>query len=312
MKKRILITGGSGTIGTALTKRLLLDGNIVCVFDNDENGLFNLENKIDKRFKDKVRFFLGDIRDLDRLDIACNKVESIFHCAALKHVMLNEYNPIEAVKTNVDGVSNVILAALRNKVERVVFTSSDKAVNPTSTMGTTKLLGERLITSANNLVGDSPTRFSSVRFGNVFNSRGSVIEIFRNQIKNRLPVTITHEDMSRFFLTTDDAVDLCILTERRMKGAEIFIKNMGSFKITDLALAMYKDIKNVKFDYVGLKPGEKIYEELITDQEAVRAYSKDDIIIVLPDTVESMPANLIHSYNEIKSSYSFYNNARTP
>ena len=177
-KKRYLITGAGGTVGVALLEKLLKRKNlIVCVFDSDEQRLFNISEKF-SNLKDRLNLFLGDIRDKERLYLAMENVEVVFHCAALKHVSINEYNPFEVKKTNIDGVENIIECSIKQKVKKVIFTSSDKAVNPTNLMGISKMMGERMFLSSNNRVGNNPTVFSCVRFGNVINSSGSVKPLF--------------------------------------------------------------------------------------------------------------------------------------
>jgi UDP-N-acetylglucosamine 4,6-dehydratase/5-epimerase len=281
-KKRYLITGAGGTIGSALLEKLLKKkDNIVCAFDSDEERLFNISQKYSK-FNKKINLFLGNVRDKERLSIAMETVDIVFHCAALKHVSLNEYNPFEVKKTNIDGVENIVECAIKKKVKKVIFTSSDKAVNPTNIMGISKMMGERLILSSNNRIGKNPTKFASVRFGNVLNSSGSILQIFRQQISKNHPLTITDKKMTRFFIDLDSAIELCFYAEKNMVGGEIYIKNMASINIHDLAIAFAKE-KNPSIKYIGLKIGEKLYEELFTIEEAKRAYKYKGYICVLPD-----------------------------
>lgn len=291
---RVLVTGACGSIGSAIINKLLINGNTVCAFDQSEDGLFKLDST--HKGNNLLKLFIGSVRDEKRLNRSMEGVDVVFHCAALKHVYLSEYNPFEAVGTNIYGVNNVISAALHNNVKKVVFTSSDKAVNPTSTMGTTKLLGERLISSANNFHGKHKTIFSSVRFGNVLNTNGSVLQIFKEQIKSNQPLTITSKDMTRFFISLQGAVDLCFEAVNEMVGGEIFVKSMGSCSIISLAKAYNT---NTLFDYkiVGLKPGEKLYEELVTEQEAVRTVKVDNTYIILPETIDYLPDELQSQYH---------------
>ena len=284
-KKRYLITGAGGTIGSALVDRLIKDKNIiVCAFDSDEERLFNISQKYPN--SNQINLFLGDIRDKDRLSIAMERVDTVFHCAALKHVSLNEYNPFEVKKTNIDGIENVIETSIKKKIKRVVFTSSDKAVNPTNIMGVSKMMGERLVLSSNNRIGKNPTIFSSVRFGNVLDSSGSILQIFRKQIFNKNPLTVTDKRMTRFFINLDTAVELCLYAEKNMVGGEIYIKNMASINITDLAKAFSKNSKPL-INYIGTKIGEKLYESLITNEEAKRAYMYNGYICVVPESLKS-------------------------
>jgi UDP-N-acetylglucosamine 4,6-dehydratase/5-epimerase len=295
-KSRIAITGACGSIGKSLVKRLLNEGHTVCAFDNNEDGLFKLDQYLKDDFGNRLKLFMGDIRDLDRLVKAFYDVDVVFHCAALKHVYLSEYNPFEVTKTNLIGVNNVIEAALIENVNTVIFTSSDKAVNPTSTMGATKLLGERLFTSANHYIGKKETKFASVRFGNVLNTNGSILQIFKDQLSRNIPLTITSKEMTRFFITMDQAIDLCIKAAKLTIGGEIFIMNMGSCSIINLAKAIKK---NEKFEYeiIGPKSGEKLFEELVTETEVERTINFDDLSIVIPDTLDMMPSNIVKNYN---------------
>lgn len=284
--KTVLITGGTGTIGRGLIEKLLaFKPEVVRVIDSSENALFNLHQEYGNR--GDIRYFLGDIRDRDRLQRAMEDVDIVFHTAALKHVFLCEYNPFEAVKTNVIGTQNVIKSALYNKVDKVIFTSSDKAVNPGNTMGASKLLAEKLIVSANYYKGTSGTRFSAVRFGNVMGSSGSVIPTFLDQIKQKKPLTITHTDMTRFVISQNEALDLLIEATQLTQGGEIFIMKMPVVNIQDLAEAMFGLIstggKNrMKTKIVGAKAGEKLYEELTTEEETARTLETENLYIVLP------------------------------
>jgi UDP-N-acetylglucosamine 4,6-dehydratase len=294
---RILVTGACGSVGSALVKRLILQGHTVCAYDQSEDGLFHLDQLYRTSAQGKLRTFLGNIRDLPRLKRAFESVDVVYHCAALKHVYLSEYNPFESVQTNIDGVNNVIAAAMDVDVEKVVFTSSDKAVNPSSTMGATKLLGERLITAANYYRGTHKTRFSCVRFGNVLNSNGSVLQVFRMQLQNNLPLTITSLEMTRFFLTLEDAVDLCITASEKMVGGEIFVRSMGCCNIMTIAKALAGD-ESFNYTVIGPKPGEKLYEELVTETEAFRTVYDDHLFIVKPDSLELLPQRIAEGYQQ--------------
>jgi len=275
--KRILVTGACGTIGSELVSQLLENSDTpieVIGIDNNETELFFLEQRFlgDKRFI----AFLADIRDRDKL---CRKMEGIdivFHAAAYKHVILCERSPFEAVQTNITGAQNVIYSASQNNVEKVIFTSSDKAVNPTSVMGTSKLMGERLMTAANsNIIDSKGPIFASTRFGNVLGSRGSVIPIFREQIKNGGPVTVTDKTMTRFIMSIAEAVKLVIDSAKLARGGEVFITKMPVIRILDLAQVMIRELAPVfghesdmiQIDFIGTKPGEKMYEELLTSSE---------------------------------------------
>jgi UDP-N-acetylglucosamine 4,6-dehydratase/5-epimerase len=263
--KDILVTGGCGSIGTEIVKQLLnYNPKRVKIFDNNESSLFYLQQELKS---EKIRILVGDIRDKDRLRFAVHGSEIVFHAAALKHVPLCEYNPFEAVCTNVLGTQNLIEVARLENVKKVISISTDKAVNPINTMGATKLLAEKLILTGE--LGDNcVTRFSCVRFGNVLNSAGSVIPIFRKQIKNGRPVTITSDEMVRFFMSMQQAVSLVLRTAHFMKGKEIFILKMKKLRIKDLAEVMIEKMKsNTKIITMGIRKGEKIDEALVTEEE---------------------------------------------
>ena len=295
--KKILVTGGAGSIGSGLVWKLLEHRpTVVRVFDHDETRLVKLKQWMGER--DNVRYLVGDVKDRDRLKYAVEGIDIIFHAAALKHVEGCEYNPFEAVKTNVIGTQNVIDVAIQEEVERVVFTSSDKAVNPTNVMGATKLLCERLITAANYYKGARKSIFSSVRFGNVVGSSGSVIPVFLGQIKRGGPVTLTDPNMTRFIMSEDQALELLIKATELARGGEIFIFKMRAIRIFDLAQVMIEKFaegfghrrEGIEVKMIGKKPGEKLYEELMTESEAERALETDEMFIVLPEMRELLSA----------------------
>ena len=296
--KRILVTGACGTIGSQIAKKFLDLGAIVCAFDISENGLFSLQKTCGEKDKKKLKIFLGSIRNKDRLNKAMQKVDYVIHCAALKHVEISEYNPFESVLTNIEGVQNVIDAALFNNVKKVLFTSSDKAVNPTSVMGTTKLMGEKLIIAANNYTGEKPTRFASVRFGNVLDSSGSVLRVFKKQLIEKKPLTITSKNMTRYFINIEQAINLCIFSIREMLGGEVFFPKMKSFNVINLAKAISK---NNNPDIIFTKPGlgEKLYEELVTENEILRTVSFRSYYVVVPEMNENSP----NFFRKIKKKY---------
>lgn len=286
--KNILITGGTGTIGKALLNKLLnLDVKHVYIFSRDEQKqeaeLYNLKHN------PKVSFIIGDIRNYHSIDSAIRGMDIVFHIAAMKIVSICENNPYEAFVTNIIGTENVIRSASLNGVEKVVFTSSDKAANPTTVMGVGKLYSERLITHAN-FINSNKTIFSSVRFGNVLGSRGCVLDLFKEQIKNQDYVTVTDPAMTRFICTIDDAVDLMMETAERAVGGEIFIKKMPSIRIIDLAEVLIqhlapilsKDPKSIKVHFIGKQPSEKLFEELVTAHEAERSLEFENYYCILP------------------------------
>ncbi len=290
MKKELpttLITGSCGTIGSALVEYLRtnkLAGKIICM-DNNENNVFMQDQKYINDSSTQV--LLGDVRDLDRLKHVMQQVDIVYHTAALKHVYINELSPMEAVSSNISGVSNIIAAAKDNKIKKVIFTSSDKAVNPTNVMGTTKLMGERLISAAN-LNNPGKTIFISTRFGNVLGSSGSVITVFKQQLQYGQDITLTDERMTRFVMSIEQAVELVVNSARIGKGGEVFVTKMPVISIKDLAEVMLKEHINnkstnkPKIKIIGSKPGEKLYEELMSEEEMNRSVELKNYFSVLP------------------------------
>jgi FlaA1/EpsC-like NDP-sugar epimerase len=308
MEKRVLVTGACGTVGRELVSQLLEKhqaGELIGL-DNNESELFFLEQKFSEY--SNAQFFLADIRDRDKLSRNMKDMDVVFHAAAFKHVILCERSPFEAVRTNIIGVQNVISAACENQVERVIFTSSDKAVNPTNVMGTSKLMGERLMTAANsNLRGNGPF-FASTRFGNVLGSRGSVIPIFREQIRKGGPLTLTDPDMTRFIMSIKEAVRLVIESADLARGGEVFITKMPVIRILDLAEVMIRELaplyghqaENVEIDIIGTKPGEKMYEELMNYEETRRTWELDRYFVVLP-AFRSSYRDTVYEYQDLVS-----------
>jgi UDP-N-acetylglucosamine 4,6-dehydratase/5-epimerase len=292
--KVMLVTGGAGSIGSEITKKVLeYNPAVIRVLDNNETALFELEEELNS---DKLRVFYGDVRDKDRLKRAFDNVDIIFHAGALKHVPLCEFNPFDAVKTNIIGTQNVLDVAMDRDVEKVIFVSTDKAVNPINVMGATKLLAERLTISANHYTGDKETVFSCVRFGNVLNSRGSVIPVFKNQIKNGGPVKITDKDMTRFIMGIPEAVELILKAGQKADGGEIFILKMPATNIMDLAEVMIENLANIYnhkpeeigVEIIGKRVGEKMYEELMTADESLYAIDDGELFILNSDNQENL------------------------
>jgi FlaA1/EpsC-like NDP-sugar epimerase len=234
------------------------------------------------------------VRDSDRLERAMENIDIVIHTAAMKHVDVCEYNPFEAVKTNVLGIQNIVDTAIDASVQRVVFTSSDKAVDPANTMGTTKLLGERLLTAGNKHSGRSDLRFTSVRFGNILNSSQSVVPLFDKQIREGGPVTLTDTQMTRFFLTYDDVFDLITQAIEKTEGGEVFVYKMPAIRIEDLAEAMIEvfapqydhDPNDIDIEIIGRRPGETFHEEIMTERETNRAYENDTLYAIRPEANE--------------------------
>lgn len=287
--KTILITGGTGSFGKAFTEAILQKYNPkkVIIFSRDEFKQFEMDNMFKKRFPtevyNKLRFFIGDVRDKDRLYRACKDVDYIIHAAALKQVPACEYNPFEAIKTNIHGAQNVIDAALDCGVKRVIALSTDKAVNPINLYGGTKLVSDKLFCAANSYSGVAETRFSVVRYGNVAGSRGSVIPYFKQLIdKGERELPITDARMTRFWMTLDDAVNLVFTAIDEATGGEIFVFKNPSFKITDLAEALNPN-GNVKV--IGIREGEKIHECMITKDDSRTTYEYKNYYIIYPQYV---------------------------
>jgi Polysaccharide biosynthesis protein. len=301
--KSILITGGTGTIGSHLIDELLKqDPKVIRIFSRDEYKQYIMQQKYDGN--SKLRFLLGDVREKQRLMRAMEGIDIVFHTAALKHVPACEYNPFEAVKTNVLGTQNVIECALELNCERVIYTSSDKSINPTNTMGATKLLAERLISAADYHKGKSRTIFCAVRFGNVMGSRGSVIPLFKDQILKDKCITVTHPDMTRFMMSINEAIRLTMLAAEKAQGGEIFILKMPVIKLNDLAESVIELMADkysipkteIKIKYIGLRPGEKMYEELMTKVEAKNAKEFKEMFAIQPIT-----SGIIHEYEGAKN-----------
>ena len=291
-KKIILVTGACGTIGSHLIDFLLnskeYDCKEVIGIDNDENGLFFLDQKY--LSNSKVNFRFVDIRDKDAVFNILAGVNYVFHTAALKHVIISEITPEQAIQTNIIGLENIINASQYHSVEKVIFTSSDKAVNPTNVMGTSKLMGEKLITAANLKNRKSKTIFSSTRFGNVLGSNGSVVPIFHNQIKYSQFITVTDRKMTRFIMSIAEAVKLVVKSSFIAKGGEVFVIKMPAVSIYDLGISMIEELadkynkkpKDFKVKFIGTKPGEKMYEELMSDEECRRTIELDSFFTILP------------------------------
>lgn len=273
----VLVTGGTGSFGGNFVRRLLKDHKPkkVVVFSRDELKQSDLARELDDR---RLRFLLGDIRDLPRLQRAFDGIDVVVHSAALKQVPATEYNPFEAVKTNVIGAENIINAAIDNGVRRVVALSTDKAVNPANLYGATKLCMERLFIAGNIYAAGKKTRFCVVRYGNVLGSRGSVLPLYRaRRASGRLPITDTR--MTRFWITLDQSVDTVVFAAEKMHGGEIFVPKLPSMKMTSLARVLAPECR---LDVVGVRPGEKIHEALLTDDEVARTVDVGRCYVVKP------------------------------
>lgn len=308
--KKIFITGACGTVGSELVRLLLTDPSYkpaeVVAIDNNESQLFFLDQQYlnDPR----AHFFVGDVRDSENLKRMIKGIDVVFHVAALKHVVLCERSPLEALQTNIHGVQNVISAAMENNVEKVIFTSSDKAVNPTNVMGTSKLMGERLMTAANSNSRDGGCIYASTRFGNVMGSNGSVVPIFRRQIAKGGPVTLTHNEMTRFVMSIEEATRLVIDSAAVAQGGEVFITKMPVIRIRDLAEVMIQELapiygfnpNGIEIIEIGTKPGEKLYEELMSDEETRRAVELKSYFSILP-AFRGLYSDIAYDYHDVLS-----------
>ncbi|WP_080843993.1 SDR family NAD(P)-dependent oxidoreductase [Cytobacillus gottheilii] len=286
--KKILIIGGTGTIGQYLTKELLLQGpNVIRIFSRDEYKQFEMQQELQEHHN--IRFLIGDVRDEKRLSRAMEDIDYVFHLAAMKHVPACEYNPFEAVQTNVLGTQNVIQAALEAGVKKVLFTSTDKAIAPTNTYGATKLTAEKLISATEFQKGPKDTVFCSVRFGNVMGSRGSVIPLFKKQILIDKKVNVTDLAMLRYMMTPSQAISLILKANEMAVGGEVFVLKMPVIKLKDLVEVLIEGVRKkhslndtVQIKEVGLRPGEKMYEQLMTEDEAKIALETEELFILLP------------------------------
>lgn len=287
--KTILVTGGTGSIGSEIVRQLLkYEPKAIRIFSRGEEKQFFMQQELSAY--SNLRFLIGDIRDSQRIDFACRDVDIIFHAAAMKHVPASEYNPMEAVKTNVMGTQNIIDAAIKNEVKNFVGISTDKVVSPTNTMGATKLLSEKLIIAANQYKGKTKTIFSCVRFGNVIGSSGSVIPLFCRQLEHDKDITLTDNNMTRFMMSIPDAAKLVLSAAINSKFGETYVLKMPSIKISTLADALVQYYNNThdkkyqgKIKIVGIRPGEKLYEELMTADEIERSYENDEMYIIPPN-----------------------------
>jgi len=293
--KKILITGGTGSLGNALTTRLLeSDVDTIRIYSRNESKQVEMERKFND---ERLRFLIGDIRDKERLETALEDIDIVFHAAALKHVPVIEYNPFESIKTNVVGSQNVIDAAIKQDVDKAICISTDKAVSPLNTYGATKLLMEKLFVTANNFVNleRHQTKFLAVRYGNVFGSSGSIIPTFLQQIKNGQKITITDSMMTRFSVTMEQALDFILDCTNYGKPSEIYIPKLKGYSIEIIIEAFRSLFKNVEVEKIGVRPGEKFHEVLMSSDEARYSWDLGN---------KTMIANPSKSDNEILHLYS--------
>jgi len=292
--KKVLITGGTGSLGTALTQRLLKENvDTIRIFSRNENKQLEMESKF---HDDRLRFLLGDVRDYSRLTRACEDIDVVFHAAALKHVPVIEYNPFEAIKTNVVGSQNVIDACLKEDVDKAICVGTDKAVSPLNTYGATKLLMEKLFITAKNYLKKERhrTKFIALRYGNVLGSSGSVIPKFIEQIKNNEKITITDPNMTRFSITMSDALDFILKATEIGKGSEIFVPKLKAYSISDVKDTLFDLLGKTDEEIVGFRAGEKLNEVLINKDEMKYCWDYKDMYLIVNPSVQ----RFISSMNE--------------
>jgi UDP-N-acetylglucosamine 4,6-dehydratase (inverting) len=305
--KSILITGGTGSFGKAFISHILKKYKKVkriVIFSRDELKQFDLQKKYNPKKYKNLRFFIGDIRDKERLNTALNGVDYIIHAAALKQVPTAEYNPIEVIKTNVIGAQNIIECSFNNKIKKVIALSTDKAAAPINLYGATKLCSDKLMVAANNIKGNNKISFSVVRYGNVMGSRGSVIPEFKKQSENKL-IKITDKRMTRFNISLQESVEMVLWSLENSQGGDILVPKIPSYNILDLAKAISKDSKII---FTGIRPGEKLHEEMITSSDSFNTYEIEKYYIILPSIhdeelkaykkrfkVKKVPENFVYS-----------------
>ena len=302
--KTVLITGGTGSLGKALTSHILKNHigiKKLVILSRDEQKQFQMAQEFSEKKYPQIRYFLGDVRDQDRLVRAFQGVDIVIHAAAMKHVHLAEYNPDECIKTNIGGAQNVIHAALQTNVSNVVALSTDKACAPINLYGATKLTSDKLFVAANNIKGENPIKFSVVRYGNVMGSNGSVIPFFiKKRIEGKLP--ITDMSMTRFNISLQGGVDMVMHAIEHAWGGEIFIPKIPSYKITDVAEAIAPECE---LEIVGIRPGEKIHEEMITSSDSFYTYDLGKYYTILPSVPNFDINEFIKTFNAYKVSEGF-------
>ncbi len=295
--KSILVTGGTGSFGKKFVKTILQNYKVkkIVIYSRDEYKQYVMSQDIDNK---SMRYFIGDVRDKERLTMAMKGIDLVVHCAALKQVPASEYNPMECIKTNIHGAENVIHAAIENNVEKVIALSTDKAANPINLYGATKLASDKLFVAANNIVGDKPTRFSVVRYGNVVGSRGSVVPFFKKIAENKndkLPITDMR--MTRFWITLQQGVDFVIDSFKFMQGGEIFVPKLPSVLIPDLAKSINP---NAEIEIIGIRPGEKIHEVMCPEDDSHLTVEFNNYFIIMPsikftDTDTDYTKNIVNN-----------------
>ena len=298
--KKILITGGTGSLGNALTQRLLEQGvDTIRIFSRNESKQLEMESKFND---DRLRFLIGDVRDYERLERAVEDIDIVFHAAALKHVPVIEYNPFEAIKTNILGSQNVINACLHENIDRAICVGTDKAVSPLNTYGATKLLMEKLFVTAKNYLKKErhQTKFIALRYGNVLGSSGSVIPKFIDQIKNKEKLTITDSSMTRFSISMNEALDFILKATEIGKGSEIFVPKLKAYSILDVKDALFELLGETEEQIVGIRPGEKLDEVLINKDEMKYTWEYQNMYMVINPSVQQHMPSLLDEFSEKK------------
>ena len=285
--KTLLITGGTGSFGQRMVGYLLKNFDLkkIIIFSRDEQKHHRIINSLNDKQKRKVRFFIGDVRDYERIKLALKNVDYVIHAAAMKHVYLSEYNPNEVIQTNVVGSQNVLNASIENKCKKTILLSSDKAVEPINIYGATKLCAEKVFIAGNSYAGSQDTKFAIVRYGNVVASEGSVVQKFQKENK---VFEITDKEMTRFWINFDKAIEFVLMALKNFKGSEIYVPEMENFKILDLAKAINSKLR---IKYTGKKPGEKLHETLITREESKRIKKFRNYFIIFPEQKNELILN---------------------
>ena len=307
--KSILITGGTGSLGKALTSHILAtypETRKLIIYSRDEQKQFQMAQEFPVHKYPQIRYFIGDVRDKDRLTRAFQDVDFVIHAAAMKHVHIAEYNPGECIKTNIGGAENVVEACLQTKVQRVVALSTDKACAPINLYGATKLTSDKLFIAANNIKGDNPIRFSVVRYGNVMGSNGSVIPFFINKKKEENKLPITDPNMTRFNISLQGGVDMVMHALEHAWGGELFVPKIPSYKIMDVANAIGPDCEK---PLVGIRPGEKVHEEMITPSDSFYTYDLGKYYVILPATHMWKLRDFLDTFDAKKAPHGFSYNS---
>ncbi|WP_158846518.1 UDP-N-acetylglucosamine 4,6-dehydratase (inverting) [Algibacter sp. L1A34] len=307
--KSILITGGTGSLGKALTSHILNkypETRRLIIYSRDEQKQFQMAQEYSSKDYPQIRYFIGDVRDKERLVRAFQGVDYVIHAAAMKHVHIAEYNPDECIKTNIGGAENVVDACLKTKVERVVALSTDKACAPINLYGATKLTSDKLFIAANNIKGDNEIHFSVVRYGNVMGSNGSVIPFFINKKKENNTLPITDPNMTRFNISLQGGVDMVMHALEHAWGGELFVPKIPSYKIMDVAEAIGP---NCEKPVVGIRPGEKVHEEMITPSDSFYTYDLGKYYTILPATHQWKIEDFVKTFNAKKAPLGFSYNS---